>query len=337
MNNGEWDFLELSRPKFSSFMESVSIGKSVGLFLYKLIIFYSIIFLRSILCEVCLLGSLVVDTYTYALFSSGLIVSSLPLPQRLKNRLSVLAKYNSSIESCFKSCFKAKLNFIFDTNPTFRFLCAYATAQMHMLVYALQSMPTRFEDYYVPVREVPVPRISEAIVHIESKKSPELLESFNCVKYTDNWIGFSVQDGFLVLTDIVNSTSLYNENPWKMRRHVKKHDRLVQELVKVYHGHIISNEGDSFGLLFQRLDEAKQFCIILQEEISTAAFMFKIRCGIHKGDIHARKLDGYKCHGHAVHEIEKMISHSCGKVICIAKQTFAGHDNFISQANFCIH
>ncbi|ELA41998.1 uncharacterized protein VICG_01015 [Vittaforma corneae ATCC 50505] len=88
----------------------------------------------------------------------------------------------------------------------------------------------------------------------------DLNEEKECLKNTDESVPFSLKSPVIVLTDIIDNTRLFNEQPLKMRQCIVAHYKMIFSLLKRYGGHMVANEGDSFHLAFQHFENAIKFC-----------------------------------------------------------------------------
>lgn len=171
---------------------------------------------------------------------------------------------------------------------------------------------------------------------IDIIKSPKLSESFSCLKHTDAKINFPLEKAFIVVTDIINSTSLYNENPLRMKQNIDVHDALARNLAKRFKGHIVANEGDSFHIVFENADNAVRFCYEFNSLLEQNSVFFKIRLGINKGIMEVRNYYGYKCYGRTVDDAVEMIKHNRGSKICI-KEKLCIKYNIENNRMLCKH
>lgn len=171
---------------------------------------------------------------------------------------------------------------------------------------------------------------------IESKKSLRLTESFSCIKYTDIDVKFPLSDSFILATDIVESTRLYNENPRRMKALVDEHDSIVRELQKVYKGHVVANEGDSFHLVFEFVKEAVGFAESFRMQLKERGVSLRVRVGINQGRMHVRKLCGYKCYGEPVEQVLEYMKHNTGDKICI-RRGLVDKYHIEGRKQLCIH
>ncbi|AFN83183.1 class 3 adenyl cyclase-like protein [Encephalitozoon romaleae SJ-2008] len=163
-------------------------------------------------------------------------------------------------------------------------------------------------------------------------------------------------DLVLVITDIVDSTSLWNCFPDAMHRTIEVHDEVARGLCKAYGGLEVRNEGDSFFLVFTDIRNALDFSIRFYREIECISFNFrhaftkrvregketeflplKIRMAMNKGPImlcHNKFLEIY---GDAVTKTFGMLSHSNGK-ICISQNCLEPGNSWNRRKRlFCIH
>lgn len=176
----------------------------------------------------------------------------------------------------------------------------------------------------------------EIVEVIDFIKSPKLSEDFCCIKRTDLFVNFPLHDCFIVITDIIGSTALYNRNPRKMKGQIDKHDTAAMSHARKNLGHMVANEGDSFHFVFQYEYQAVDFAISFQEAISSLDLDFKVRIGINKGPMDVRKCSGYKCFGSTVDTCSNFIRHNVGKKICIPETVISKY-NISIRPNFCVH
>lgn len=156
-------------------------------------------------------------------------------------------------------------------------------------------------------------------------KSLDLREEYCCLKSTDQNVKFPLEKAVLVVTDIIDSTRLYNANPQKMRCYFDIHTGIVKSLLRKYSGHIVANEGDSFHLVFQHLENAIRFSRELVKRHRESISYFEVRIGVNKGTLCVRRLCGYKVFGKTVDETIEFSRHSCGNRICINGNVLKKH------------
>ncbi|KAM0680403.1 hypothetical protein GINT2_001463 [Glugoides intestinalis] len=176
---------------------------------------------------------------------------------------------------------------------------------------------------------------SQNLRSIESKADNSIPK--DCMKSTEEHIKFSIKDSFVVLTDIIDSTRLYDEDPVNMKNYMILHYKIVYSLVKSFKGHIVSNEGDSFHLAFQHFDTAVRFCEAFMKKHSREISLFKVRIGISKGNLCVRKFSGYKVYGKSIEEALNFFRHNDGKKICLKKPLVSKYASVKQQSCFCIH
>lgn len=163
-----------------------------------------------------------------------------------------------------------------------------------------------------------------------SSKDPSYL------KFTDCEVNFSPRKAFIVVTDIINSTRLYNENPIYMKQMVDAHDILAKVFVRRFNGHIVANEGDSFNVVFQHANEAINFCKEFRNSLASNGINLRVRVGINKGNMFVRKCCGYKCFGKPVDDVIDFIKHNKGNEICIKEELLEKY-NIPNNVMFCKH
>lgn len=170
---------------------------------------------------------------------------------------------------------------------------------------------------------------------IDCSENVILSESLNCIKTTDKKVNFSLSHSYIVVSDIINSTYLYNENPLKMKREVDMHDELALNALRKYNGHVVANEGDSFSVVFETLENAVEFSKNFTSQIKAIKSNIKIRIGINSGFMNVRKYFGYKCFGKPIDEINEFTKHNIGDKICIKGILLEGTQ--YQMSHFCIH
>lgn len=179
------------------------------------------------------------------------------------------------------------------------------TAQITIFYESINYLISKLEI----VKDLPAP-----ILNIENPK----FDNSSCyLKHTDMEIDFKLENSILVITDIINSTSLYNESPLPMRQSLDIHRNIIKSLKVKYNGHIVADEGDSYYLVFETARNAINFCIEFVKTHNENIKLFKVRIGINKGKLIARKLCGYKVFGEPVNVLLSYLRHNCGSKICI--------------------
>lgn len=157
-------------------------------------------------------------------------------------------------------------------------------------------------------------------------------------KTTDEKINFPLNKSAIVITDIVESTSLYNLNPYLMKKSLDIHYKIVYDLVKKHMGHIVANEGDSFQLIFKKIEDSIDFCkeFFALHTQAVSYFQVRIGIGVSQGRLFARRFYGYKIFGSPINEILGIVNHNCGNCICIKKSTIT-RSGIAPCSLFCIH
>ena len=106
----------------------------------------------------------------------------------------------------------------------------------------------------------------------------------------------------LCLTDVENSTVLWEADPIAMRHALNLHDEIIRELRAQHGGYEIDTEGDAFFLAFHTANDALNFALQLQERLREADWDedilqfgeaaasgdhrgLRVRVGVHMGDV----------------------------------------------------
>lgn len=193
--------------------------------------------------------------------------------------------------------------------PLFRFLCNLLYQQL-LIIFTSISFHFQHEE---KSKSWPAKDRFEVL----GSKSLDLREDYCCLRCTDQNIKFPLYNAALVVTDIVDSTRLYNADPVRMKQFFDIHVRAVKSLLKRYSGHIVANEGDSFHLVFQHLENAIRFSQDLLRQHSESISYFRVRIGVNKGNLCVRRLCGYKVFGKTVDDTIQFSQHNRGDGICI--------------------
>lgn len=100
-----------------------------------------------------------------------------------------------------------------------------------------------------------------------------------------------------LLTDIVGSTRLWQEDEGRMRLAVREHDRLLAEAIHGHGGHIVKHTGDGVFAVFAEAHQAALAAIRFQTALEEAqwptATPVRVRAGIHYGAAELRDGDYY--------------------------------------------
>ena len=95
----------------------------------------------------------------------------------------------------------------------------------------------------------------------------------------------------VLFTDIVGYSSLFSKNEQKAMNLLKKHDEVIVPIIDENDGKIIKNIGDSFFVKYEDSINAIKSALEIQKqifarnEIKNEKDQFKIRIGIHSGEI----------------------------------------------------
>ncbi|CAG9466280.1 unnamed protein product [Pedinophyceae sp. YPF-701] len=80
----------------------------------------------------------------------------------------------------------------------------------------------------------------------------------------------SGKDVTLVLTDVADSTNLWEEKPIEMSRANALHDAIFRKNMPHWHGYEVTTEGDAFLVAFHEPADAIGWCICVQQELQAA-------------------------------------------------------------------
>lgn len=80
----------------------------------------------------------------------------------------------------------------------------------------------------------------------------------------------------IVLTDVADSTRLWEACPRQMREAIDTHDKIIRRLAGQHLGYEIDTEGDSFQLCFHEASDAVAFALTLQEKLNDATWSDEI-------------------------------------------------------------
>jgi hypothetical protein len=170
----------------------------------------------------------------------------------------------------------------------------------------------------------------------QNQISLDNLNQIACVKQTDKFINFPLLNTIIIITDIVQSTRLYIENPILMKESLQIHYKIVNLLVRKYFGHIVANEGDSFHLIFQRMEDSIGFCKDFFVQHKRYISYFKVRIGLNQGKFIARKVSGYELFGKCIEETLSLFGHNCGDAVCI-KRSVLDKNHILTCPWICEH
>ncbi len=231
---------------------------------------------------------------------------------------------NSIVEKIYQSW--KNLEYIFDHN---RYIFRMIIGQSQLVYKSL------YEVFNIRKNENVIKRPHNICGVIDNVKGLKCTEDLNCLKYTDVTINFALEKSFILITDIIGNTKLYNENPCRMKNQVDRHDSIVRYLTKEFNGHIVANEGDSFHIAFETIYNAINFGINLRPQLKDQYIDFAVKIAINHGVMSVRNFYGYKCYGEPIDEALMYIKHNDGKKICIKNNILK---NGLASLNFfCLH
>ncbi|ADM11696.1 class 3 adenyl cyclase-like protein [Encephalitozoon intestinalis ATCC 50506] len=159
----------------------------------------------------------------------------------------------------------------------------------------------------------------------------------------------------LVITDIVDSSNLWNCFPDAMNRTIVFHDEIARRLCKEHGGLEVRNEGDSFLFVFTDIPNALDFSIEFYREIKCISSNLKnlyyeesgdrktdllpigIRIAVSKGHIMVRHNEFLEIYGDVVEKTFEMLNHS-NRNICILENCLIPDYSWNAKKHlFCIH
>jgi class 3 adenylate cyclase len=127
-----------------------------------------------------------------------------------------------------------------------------------------------------------------------------------------------------LLTDIVDSTALWDDAPTAMERALEQHDEIIRGAVVAHGGTLIKaqGEGDSSLSVFRRASDAVAAGVELQRRMGDAAWpagaTLQVRAAIHTGEAHERDGDYY---GPTVNRAARLRSLACGGEVLVSSAT----------------
>jgi len=126
----------------------------------------------------------------------------------------------------------------------------------------------------------------------------------------------------LVVTDIADSTDLWNHSPDAMYRTIELHDEMARSLCATHGGCEIRNEGDSFLFAFTDTNDALKFCKEFHRSVFAAfrnwvpfgiirrrVLPIKVRIAVCQGPVALSRDSILSVHGEAVSRIYAMKAH----------------------------
>jgi class 3 adenylate cyclase len=100
-----------------------------------------------------------------------------------------------------------------------------------------------------------------------------------------------------LFTDVADSSHLWQQFPKEMSHALAAHDGIMKRVIPDHNGHIIKSTGDGVHDRFERITDASQAAVALQQELIAHPWEetgpLKVRIGLHTGDAEARDGDYY--------------------------------------------
>lgn len=232
-------------------------------------------------------------------------------------------------ESHVLSQFFFKLTCIEQVYNSLHFLLTLIVQQLTLIYYSI----TFIFEVSEKQKASPAKNILESKKLIHDFK----LEEFKISpKHTDEHINFPLEGAIILITDIIESTRLYNENPLKMKFYLDLHKATVKSLLKKNSGHVVGEEGDSFYLAFQHIRQALRFTREFIGQHRDNITYFKVRMALAKGNLCVRNIYGYKVYGRPLDEAIQRFEHNPGNKICLSRKMALKY-NLLIESNLCIH
>ncbi len=135
----------------------------------------------------------------------------------------------------------------------------------------------------------------------------------------------------IVFSDVVDFTVTMAKNEKLGLKHIKDHSSLIQNNIKKYNGEVLKELGDGCLMIFDSAYNAVKFSKLLQE-IITAQCDFKVRVGIHVGDVIKEKDDYF---GSGVNIASRIYGFAKPGQICITKDVnnhTRGHEDIDTKS-----
>ena len=125
-----------------------------------------------------------------------------------------------------------------------------------------------------------------------------------------------------LLTDVEDSTRLWDESPDVMSNAMPRHDELLRDAVESHDGVIVKDAGDGFHAVFATAHDAVSAAVAAQRGLLAddwnIAQTVRVRMGIHTGEVEVRDGD-YS--GGAVNRAERLMSVAHGGQIVVSTTT----------------
>ncbi len=95
-----------------------------------------------------------------------------------------------------------------------------------------------------------------------------------------------------LLTDVEDSTRLWDQHPLQMREALEQHDTLLAAAIYANGGYVFTTAGDSFAAAFQAAEAAAHAALDIQTAIASVSWdpttPIRVRIGLHTGEAHER-------------------------------------------------
>tara|TARA_Y100001970_G_scaffold243620_1_gene309054 strand:- start:79 stop:1017 length:939 start_codon:yes stop_codon:yes gene_type:complete len=95
----------------------------------------------------------------------------------------------------------------------------------------------------------------------------------------------------IVFTDIVNFTKISSQDEQKALDLIQKQNHIIQPIIRAHNGELLKEIGDGLLFIFDSSLEAVRCSIEIQQALKNDSF--KIRIGIHQGDIFLKDGDAF--------------------------------------------
>jgi predicted ATPase/class 3 adenylate cyclase len=125
-----------------------------------------------------------------------------------------------------------------------------------------------------------------------------------------------------LFSDIENSTALWDQHPVGMRVALKRHDRILQDVMTAHGGFVFSHGGDGVAVAFQRAGDAVTAAVeaqrVLLGEPWPAGVELRVRMGLHTGEADERDGDYF---GPPLNRAARLMSAAHGGQILVSSTT----------------
>ena len=112
-----------------------------------------------------------------------------------------------------------------------------------------------------------------------------------------------------LFSDVVGSTRLWAADPEAMSASLQIHDRIFNDTIARYDGHVFSTAGDSFAVAFARASEAVECAEAIQAALAHVDWgscpALSVRIGLHQGEAEERDANYF---GPAVNQAARVMA-----------------------------